>query len=59
MTLMGCNQQYTVLYDKCNKDYSDQRKKEHTWREVSAKLGIAEVEAQTRYNQSEQNFQST
>ena len=49
MTLMDCIQQYTVLYDKCKKDYNDQRKKENTWREVSAKLGIAEVEAQTRY----------
>ena len=48
MTLMDCIQQYTVLYDKCKKDYNDQRKKESAWIEVSAKLGIAEVEAQTR-----------
>ena len=49
MTLMNCIQQYTVLYDKSKKDYKDQRKKKNTWREVSEKLGIAEVEAQTRY----------
>ena len=48
MTLMDCIQQYTVLYDKCKKDYNDQRKKESAWIEVSAKLGIADVEAQTR-----------
>ena len=46
---MDCIQQYTVLYDKSKKDCKDQRKKKNAWREVSVKLGIAGVEAQTRY----------
>ena len=49
MTLMDCIQQYIVLYDKSKKGYKDQRKIKSAWREFSAKLGISEVEAQTRY----------
>ena len=56
MTLMNCIQQYTVLYDKSKKDYKDQRRKKHIWREVSEKLGIAEVEAQTRYKTIQTKF---
>ena len=55
MTLMDCIQQSTVFYDKRKKVCKDQRKKKNAWKEVSGKLGIAEVEAQTMYKQSEQN----
>ena len=53
---MDCIRNYSVLYDKGNKDYKDQRIKKNAQLRVKTKLGIDIIEAQTRYKNIRTGF---